>query len=46
MVKNQLLSKIRKLHKRYHLPFQVKLRPAITWQQIQLEGYSKPLKTC
>jgi len=27
------------------LPFQGKLWPAITWQQIQLESYSNPVMT-
>jgi len=27
------------------LPFQAKFWPAITWQQIELESYSNPMKT-
>jgi len=31
-----------KFHKRYNLPYQAKLWPAITRQQIELDSYSKP----
>jgi len=39
------LTKIEKFHKRYNLPFQATLWPAITRQALELESYSNPVKT-
>jgi len=45
MAQKPCFWQIEKFHKRYNLPFQAKFWPAITWQQIELESYSNPMKT-
>jgi len=46
MTQKPSLTKFKMFQKRYNLPYDGKLWPAITEQQIELESCSNPLKTC